>query len=180
MKARMPLKTIAALAALFMSLPCLAIDGASFEAGGGDEVRMVRLGVQSNWQQRWFQSNGTHVGGHWNAALGQWRASAWDHVPGQRHTITAIGLTPVFRWQSDDLAGWYAEGGIGLNLLSRLYENNGDHLSTSFQFNDHLGAGYVFKNRWDLGVKFEHFSNGGIKKPNSGVNFVLVRLAYQF
>jgi lipid A 3-O-deacylase len=180
MKSSMPSKCLGALAAMLIALPCLAIDAASIELGGGDEVRMVRLGVQSHWQKRWFQSNGTHLGGYWNATIGHWRGNAYRHVYGQHQNIGSIGLTPVLRFQSDHLTGWYAEAGIGANLLSRLYENNGDHLSTRFQFNDHVGAGYVFKNGWDVGIKFEHFSNGGIKKPNSGVNFVLFKVARPF
>jgi lipid A 3-O-deacylase len=176
------LQNLTALAALMCALPCFAVnvDGGSFEMGGGDEVRMVRIGVHANSERRWFQSNGTHVGAYWNASLIHWRGDAYQGVYGQRQDLNGIGLTPVFRFQSDSLTGWYAEGGIGVNLLSRLYHNNGDQLSTRFQFNDQLGFGYVFRNRWDLGVKFEHFSNGGIKKPNSGVNFALVRLALPF
>lgn len=180
MKAHRALKTLTALAATMLVLPCLAatIDGVSAELGGGDEVRMLRLAVHKQWEGRWFQSNGTHVGAYWNASLIRWRGNAYQGVYGQRQDLGGIGLAPVLRFQSDDLSGWYAEGGIGVNLLSRLYHNNGDQLSTRFQFNDQLGFGYVFRNRWDVGVKFEHFSNGGIKKPNSGVNFILVRLAH--
>lgn len=182
MKAQTLLKTLSAFAALMLTLPCLAVNlsGASAELGGGDEVRMARFAVHANWERRWFQSNGTHVGGYWNASLIHWRANAYQGVYGQRQNLSGIGLTPVLRFQSDDLTGWYAEGGIGVNLLSRLYHNNGDQLSTRFQFNDQLGFGYVFKNRWDIGIKLEHFSNGGFKKPNSGVNFLLVRVARQF
>lgn len=182
MKSNNPMKTLTLFAAMLLALPCFAagVDGASLEMGGGNEVRMVRLGVQSNWQQRWFESNGSHVGAFWNAAVFHWRGNAYRGVAGQRQNITGIGVMPVFRLRSDSLTGWYAEGGIGVNLLTGLYENNGDQLSTRFQFNDQLGAGYVFKNGWDAGVKFEHFSNGGIKKPNSGVNFLLFRLARQF
>jgi hypothetical protein len=175
-------KTLAALAALLLSLPCSAIDisGASIEAGGGPEVRMLRAQVQSAWASRWFVARGTHVGGYWDAGLGQWRGNAYRNVHGQHQDITVIGLTPMFRLQSDSLRGWYAEGGIGVNLLSKLYNNNDDHLSTSFQFNDRIGAGYVTAGGWDFGMRYEHFSNGGIKRPNSGVNFLLLRAARQF
>ena len=175
-------KSIAALAAMLISLPCFAIDldGASVELGTGNEVRMLRVGLQSNWNKRWFQSNGTHVSGYWDAALTQWRGDAYLNVRGQHQNITIVGLTPVFRLQADDLKGWYLEGGVGASLLSKLYDNDGDYLSTAFQFNDHVGVGYVFGKGWDLGFKFEHFSNGGIKEPNSGVNFMLLRLARKF
>ncbi len=64
--------------------------------------------------------------------------------------------------------------------VSELYNNDNNKLSTAFQFGDHLGAGYVFNNGWELGMKLQHFSNGGIKKPNSGVNFITVKLARPF
>ena len=178
----MRLKNCAALAALLMSLPCSAIDvtGASLELGGGPQVRIVRAQLQSNWQQRWLQSNGTHVGGYWDAGIAHWRGNAHRNVQGLRQDITSIGVTPMFRFQSDSLRGWYAEVGIGVNLLSALYDNNDDFLSTSFQFNDRIGFGYVNEEGWDVAIRLEHFSNGGIKRPNSGVNFLVLKLARQF
>ncbi|TSB44416.1 acyloxyacyl hydrolase, partial [Alkalicoccobacillus porphyridii] len=41
-------------------------------------------------------------------------------------------------------------------------------------------VGYVFSNKLDLGVRLQHYSNGGIKHPNGGVNLALVRAAYHF
>lgn len=172
------------MAALMMAYPASAaeqwINGASLEAGAGNHVNMVRLGVQSDFQRRWFVSNGTHVGGYWEASAAFWRGRAHQGISGQHQNIVNLGITPVFRLQSDDLRGWYAEGGIGLNLLSRRYDNNGTELSTHFQFGDHLGAGYVFANGWDLGARIQHFSNGGYKKPNDGVNFLMIRAARAF
>ena len=182
MTASMHSKIVAAVAALLVALPGLAfdLDSASLEIGAARKVGMLRAGLQSNWDQRWFASNGTHLGGYWNASLAQWRGTAFHDVGGQHEYITIVGFTPVFRLQSDDRKGWYADGGIGINLMSRLYNNNDDFLSTAFEFNDQLGAGYVFTRGWDVGIKLEHFSNGGIKKPNSGVNFLLLRVARQF
>ena len=129
------------------------IDRASFEIGGGKKVQMVRFGVQSDWSRRWFQSNGYHLGGYWDASIAQWRGTSYRDVNGQHQNITNIGFTPVFRYQRDDLKGWYGEGGIGVNLLSELYNNDGNRLSTAFQFGDHIGAGYVFDNQWEVGMK---------------------------
>lgn len=92
----------------------------------------------------------------------------------------AIGITPVFRLQNDDLTGLYGEAGVGLRHLFELYDNNGHRLSTNFQFASHLGAGYVFRNNVDVGLRIQHFSNGSIKKPNGGVNFIVARVAYRF
>lgn len=175
---------LSALTALLAVLPgCAAaatIDGASLEYGGGTRVHMLRAGVQSNWESRRFQSSGTHLGGYWDASIAQWRGDAHLNVPGNHQDITSIGLTPVLRLQSDTMRGWYAEGGIGLHLLSRLYNNNGRQLSTALQFGDHLGAGYVFDNGWEAGLKIIHFSNGGVKEPNSGINFTILKVSRRF
>ena len=172
------------LAAATVSPPALAadklIDNASLEIGGGAKVQMVRVAVQADWSKRWFQSNGWHLGGYWDASLAQWRGNAYRDVDGQHQNITNIGFTPVFRYQRDDLKGWYGEGGIGVNLLSELYNNDANRLSTAFQFGDHIGAGYVFDNQWEVGMKIQHFSNGSIKKPNSGVNFLVLKVSRPF
>jgi hypothetical protein len=166
-----------------LSLPAAAapeLDGASFEYASGPKVKMLRLGVQSDWERRYFQRNGRHIGAYWDLQLAQWRGRAYQGVLGQHQNITEIGLTPVFRWQSDERRGWYVEGGIGVHLLSGLYNNDNNWLSTRFQFGDHLGAGYVLDNGWDVGLKFQHFSNGGIKDPNSGVNVTVLKISRAF
>ncbi|MCE3603048.1 acyloxyacyl hydrolase [Massilia sp. P8910] len=176
--------SLATLAAMAAAPPALAsdkvVDHASLEFGGGAKVQMVRFGVQKDWERRWFQSNGTHVSGYWDASIAQWRGNAYQNVDGRHQNITNIGFTPVFRFQADDMRGWYAEAGVGLNLLSKLYDNDSNRLSTAFQFGDHLGVGYVFANQWDVGMKVQHFSNGGYKEPNSGVNFLVLKASRRF
>ncbi len=156
------------------------IDGVYAEAASGAHIRMLRVGVTSDWSQRWFQSNGTHLSGYWDVSAGAWRGNHYQNVRGATQSLYDLGFTPVFRFQRDDKKGFYAEGGIGVHGLSKLYDNDDNKLSTHFQFGDHIGVGYVFDNKWELGVKIQHFSNGGYKKPNSGVNFVNIKASYQF
>lgn len=157
-----------------------ALDSASIDYGSGNQTRMVRLGMQWKWESKWWQSNGSHIGGYWDAGLAHWRERRFQNVLDNTQNLTSIGITPVFRFQSDSLIGPYGEFGIGIHYLSDLYDNNGRQLSTRFQFGDRIGAGYVFRNKLDLGLMVEHFSNGGVKQPNSGVNFAVVRLRYHF
>lgn len=151
-----------------------AVDSASVEAGTGNQTRMVRFGAQWNWASKWWQSNDTHIGTYWDLTLAQWRGTQFQNRPDAIQNITDIGITPVLRFQRDSKTGLYAEAGIGAHLLSRVYNNNGHDLSTAFQFGDHIGIGYVFANKLDLGLKIQHFSNGGIKQPNNGVNFAFL------
>ena len=156
------------------------VDSAAVEFGVGSKVQMIRLSGQSNWDKSWFESNGTHLSGYWDANIAQWRGNAYRNVPGQHENITVINLTPVFRFENVSKKGWYGEGGIGVSLFSKLYDNDDNRLSTHFQFGDHIGAGYVFDNKWEIGAKIQHYSNGGYKKPNSGVNWLVLKAAYHY
>ena len=177
-------KSLACVCALFAAQSSFGADNAftsvSAEFGSGNKTQMLRVGVQADWDVRWFQSNGTHLGGYWDASLAEWRSKAYRNVAGQTQNLTDIGFTPVFRFERDDKKGFYAEGGIGFNRLSKLYDNDGRRLSTLFEFGDHIGVGYVFDNKLELGAKIQHFSNGGYKHPNSGVNWLEVKTSYHF
>ena len=60
--------------------------------------------------------------------------------------------------------------------------NSERRFGTRFQYGDHIGVGvrYGPRYRYDLGVRLQHLSNGGLADPNPGINFVQVRLAYRF
>lgn len=176
-------KLAAAVAAVTLSQAALAADGldsASLEVGAGDHVQMVRFAVQKDWNVNWFQSNGRHLGGYWDANIAYWRGTAHLGNHGQNQYLWVVGVTPVFRYQNDNKLGWYGEAGIGPSLFSQLYRNAGNRLSTSFEFADHIGVGYVLNNKWDVSARLQHYSNGGIKHPNSGVNWVVLRVARPF
>ncbi|MCW5576247.1 MAG: acyloxyacyl hydrolase [Burkholderiales bacterium] len=161
-----------------IAAPVLAVDGVSFEIGKNGSYEMARIGAQWQWRQRWLESGGRHVGGYWDLSAGQWRG---DVPAGQNDGIADIGFTPTLRWQANDLRGFYIEGGIGAHVLSRT-AMGGRRFSTRFQFGDHLGFGYRFgtKAAYDLSYRFQHLSNGGIKKPNDGIDFHQIRLQYWF
>ena len=178
-------KMIAAAAALLATQGAFAandqlIDSVSVDYGSAAKVQMVRIGAQKDWDVRWFQSNGTHLSGYWDASAGFWHQKQYKNISGADKNLWDVGFTPVFRFENDNKKGMYYEGGIGAHWLSDLYNNDTYRLSTHFQFGDHIGLGYVFDNKWELGAKIQHFSNGGYKKPNTGVNYLEVKAAYHF
>ncbi|SNT27055.1 Lipid A 3-O-deacylase (PagL) [Noviherbaspirillum humi] len=178
-KARLAFAGYAVLLTLY-PVAASAVDSASLEFGTGNKTQMARLGVQWQWDKQWFKTNGMHLGGYWDLTLAQWRGNQFQGIRDNRQNITDIGITPVLRFQSDNRKGFYGELGIGAHYLSELYDNNGRRLSTRFEFGDHVGVGYVFSNNLDVALKFQHFSNGGIKSPNNGVNFGLIKVGYAF
>jgi lipid A 3-O-deacylase len=173
------IRSAAACAAIAIAAavsPAWAVDGVALEAGAGEGVRMGRIGLVWDWNRRWFQGNQWHLGGYWDLSLGYWNSRTVQ--PGQNDDITEIAITPVFRIQRNNLQGPYVEAGIGAHLLSRSEIGN-KQLSTNFQFGDHIGIGYRF-GQFDLGYRFQHLSNAGIKRPNPGINFSQIRVTYNF
>jgi lipid A 3-O-deacylase len=155
-------------------------DSVAVEAGGGEHMQLVRLSAQRDWNRNWLPAYGYHLSGYWDANAAFWHTNRWLDVPGQTHNLAVVGITPVFRIEADDKRGLYAEAGIGAALFSDVYRNTHRQLSTAYEFADHIGAGYVFDNKWELGVRLQHYSNGGIKHPNGGVNLAVLKLAYHY
>ncbi len=181
------ISSLAAAAALFAGQAAFAqtnsnglVSAYSLEAGGGEHVQVLRLSGQKDWNKNWFATRGYHLGGYWDGNIAYWRANRWLDQPDHRRDLAVVGFTPVFRWEADDKLGFYADAGIGLSLFSNVYRNTHRQLSTSFEFADHVGVGYVFANKWELGLRAQHYSNGGIKHPNGGVNLLLLKASYHY
>ena len=145
-----------------------AIDSVSVEKGNGTRgVRLSwRLGAQ--WQQpvRWLPSERWSL--YWDASFGEWQSESGS--------VSDFGITPTFRYSPLEHP-LYVDGGIGIHWLSDTKIAPLVELSTRFQFGDHIGVGYRFK-KYDLAVRLQHLSNGGIDNPNPGVNFLQLRLQY--
>jgi hypothetical protein len=115
------------------------------------------------------------------ASLGRWRTED----KGVQHTasITQLGLTPVWRYRSDSGdSPWFVDAGIGVNVLSPLFRDGDRQFSTTFNFGEHLALGRSFNpdRRDELSLRLQHFSNGGIRRPNPGINFIQLRYTHAF
>jgi lipid A 3-O-deacylase len=163
----MKLRLLLALALLCVSSGALAVDSVSVEAGHGtSNIDMARVGVQWYGRDRWFEHSTWYVARYLDLAFGGWN--------GEHGAVYDFGLTPVFRLERASDAP-YLEAAIGFHLLSDLDFGRGRETSTRFQFGDHLGIGVVH-GRYDLGLRLQHLSNGGIRNPNPGINFLQLRL----
>ncbi|MES2207736.1 MAG: acyloxyacyl hydrolase [Pseudomonadota bacterium] len=134
----------------------------------------LTLGVTYDWDSEWKTAIGP-VKGYWEVAGGYWRNrdKAADNV-------RQFGITPVVRLYPNAWSnGWYVEGGIGANMLTPRYASGDKKFSTKFNFGDQLAIGKQFGSNaaHEISLRWEHFSNGGIKQPNPGENFLQVRYA---
>jgi lipid A 3-O-deacylase len=184
--AELDMRALVILFSLLVAMPSArAVDGMSVELGTSDstnaDVDMLRIGVQWNWGKRWALGQSWHIGGYWDLSFGYWSNSSPRKT---NNGLTEIGFTPVFRLQQTQMGhiSPYAEAAIGVHLLSATSVSDERRFSTQFQFGDHLGFGIRFgaKHAMDLGYRYQHLSNAGIKRPNQGINFHQVRFQYHF
>ena len=165
-----------------MTTRACAVDGVSIEYGQANKVEMARVGALWKWDRSWLNDGDWQVTGFWEASLGRWRGYRPDD---NNQTITEIGITPVFRFAPKHASGMapYLEGGfVGLHLISPAFIYNGRKFGSAFQFGNHVGFGMRFgeQRQFDLGFRFQHLSNGGIKQPNQGINFSQLHFIYHF
>ncbi|EHP42612.1 hypothetical protein OR16_13204 [Cupriavidus basilensis OR16] len=109
-------------------------------------------------------------------------AGAWDPHGGSSGAMGDIGLTPIFRLQGGGNATAFVDLAIGAHLLSRTRISDTTVFSTAFQFGDRIAIGYRFDDavHSELALRLQHYSNGRIKRPNPGINFLLVQYSMQF
>jgi hypothetical protein len=184
MSGSLPLMALCGALALAAG-PVAAVDGISVEYGKSDssnsDVNLYRIGLQWKWQKRWFDTGNWHVGGFWDLSLGRWD----NRTIGRTNSgLADIGLTPTFRLQQNSPSGVspYLEAAIGVHLFSETEVGPQRRFGSGFSFGDHIGAGLRFgsKGAFDLGYRYQHLSNGGLKAPNQGINFHQIRLQYHF
>ncbi|OFI32244.1 hypothetical protein BFC17_08110 [Alteromonas lipolytica] len=105
----------------------------------------------------------------------------WEYGAERQHdTNFIIALSPVLRktFSPSATGRFFGEFGIGLSLLDDT-RFAGKNVSTHYQFEDRLGLGYEFGRTYQyrLALRYFHYSNGGVKKPNPGLDFISLSFA---
>jgi lipid A 3-O-deacylase len=117
---------------------------------------------------------------HTELMVNSWRA---DAVGGGHQALTQVVLLPTLRMQlSRGASPWYLEVGVGASWLDQRFVTPDREFSTQWNFYDVLGMGRSFgpAARHELGLRWVHVSNGGIKKPNPGQDFLQLRYVARF
>lgn len=101
----------------------------------------------------------------------------------RRDTTSVLSFSPVLQYPVDTLAyaTLYVEAGIGVSLLDDT-QFAGKDVSTHFQFEDRLGlvARFGQHKQHQLALRYFHYSNAGIKKPNPGLDFIALSYMHYF
>lgn len=152
----------------------------TLSAAGAAEANVSKLGVIAGWTQPaplW-------QGAQWRLRLRhELELAAW-RVPKARDLLE-LGYSPVLRLERPLRGGQallFVEGSIGARLLSHTRVAPERSLSTAFQFSDMLGVGVQWgaQARSTLGLRYQHVSNLGIKRPNPGLDFGQLYYTHRF
>lgn len=121
-----------------------------------------------------------NLGGGWGrlALTGEGGVSYWK-ADGSRSPGNAwqVHATPFLRWWVSER--FFIEGGIGVTFFNKT-RFAGKTLSTALQFGDQVGVGFMLTKNSQLGLRYAHFSNASIKRPNPGLNVIEAGYTYRF
>lgn len=148
-------------------------------AAGEHETYSATLGVAWPWDWRRGFAGG-ELTGQTEAYISHWSAQA---IGGGRQSITQLGLVPVLRLRfGEGRSDWFVEAGIGVTWMDKIFRTPDKRFSTAGNFHDMIGIGRSFGANRDreLSLRYVHFSNADIKKPNPGVDFLQLRYAVRF
>lgn len=151
-----------------------------FVQGGIGGSRVWSAAVGLTWPWAWKSSLlGIEVGGVTEAYISHWDAPSDQG----RRGFTQMGLVPMFRFRLEQgRSPWFAEAGVGVSAMDHHFVTRDKQFSTSFNFVDIVGVGRSFGagRGQELGLRLQHVSNGGIRAPNPGQNFLQLRYSAAF
>jgi len=184
MRTRRSLRRIAASALLVAAGSTHAADflpDTVFVHAGAGPKRVNAIGAGLVWTGDWERPlYGGLLRGQFEVAMSQWRARDFG---GGQQVFQQFVLLPLLRLQADQgRSPWFGEFGIGFSWLDRRYVTPTQDMSKQFNFYDVLGVGYQLgeERRHELALRYTHVSNGGLKKPNPGEDFLMLRYAVKF
>jgi lipid A 3-O-deacylase len=155
-------------------------DGYSVQgAAGTNTARMAGVGLVWDWDWELLRRKAA-ITAHTELLVNHWRADAFG---GGTQGFTQLVLLPTARFRlSGGRSPWFLEMGIGASWLDRDYVTPHRAFSTRWNFYDTIGVGHSFgpQHEHELGIRWVHVSNSGIKKPNPGQDFLQLRYSARF
>lgn len=173
---------------LSAALAALSFSGLAFTAQAQETTQGgigLHYGVGDHYQRAElvYETPGLQLikfDGNWGRLdlTGEFGAAYW-WASGSRSpsNVWQFNAIPMFRWWMSER--FYVEAGIGATAFTSTRFADKD-ISTAFQFGDHIGMGFLVTPNNRLGLRYSHFSNAGIKRPNPGLNVVQLTYTYQF
>lgn len=185
MKTRTTARLAAAALLLAAALPAQALDlrpdGISIAVGPGrDHARMAGVGVVWDWDFERMRRK-AELTAHTELLVNRWRADAFG---GGHLDLTQYVVLPSLRMRlARGASPWFIEFGIGASWLDKTYATPDRTFGSRWNFYDMLGAGYSIggvDGSHEVGLRWTHTSNLGIRDPNPGQDFIQLRYMLRF
>ncbi|SFC33425.1 Lipid A 3-O-deacylase (PagL) [Marinospirillum celere] len=164
---------------LTLAVNPLGADSATVETGYGEEVAAHRLAWRWQLQEHPLTTFLT-VEVHGQVALEYWDGQSAEQ---NRDRNNLLVLTPVFRLQPASAWLPYLETSIGAALMSASsFPATGHNFGQNYQFEDTLALGWMLgrEGRWDLALRYRHYSNNGMSRSNNGIDFNTLAVTYRY
>jgi lipid A 3-O-deacylase len=170
------------------ALAILAFAFAPFAAAAeGPGIALVVGQTDSDYERAGLS---LRFGPMWSTDWGNWKASLRPELelshfrytgagpgPNSLNQVGGIGLLHLHYGEGRFRP--YAEAGLGVSLFSRDTLGSKD-FGSRFQFSQHLGLGVEFAQRGFAGLRYSHYSNADIEKPNDGIDLHQIVLGAYF
>jgi len=149
------------------------------EGANAHNAQALRIGGSLDWPSSW-KLGPVRIAGYTEVTIGRWRLEPDARL--DRAYFTQVGVTPVVRFYGGETEGLFFEAGIGANVIAPKYHSKHREQGSTFNFGDHVGLGWRSSGpaAWEATLRFEHFSNAGIREPNPGKNWTELRLGAAF
>jgi len=165
---------------VFINNTLYAENSAFFDLNIGytkEDIQVYRIGYIKGFKNDIKSYDNGTLTGYYEASLNYW----YNGDKNLHNSIYAIALSPVFVYLfNNKLKSYnpYVEAGIGATLLSETKIKN-KNMSSSFQFEDRIGLG-LKSDTHTIYFRFMHYSNGGLKEPNPGINILSLGVIVYF
>lgn len=140
------------------------------EAKSGNSFYQTEAFAHWDLPWRW----GGDTGFHWQPKLGV--TAGWLHGWKEDGFIGTVGPRLALRWKQFPV---YAEGGFGPTVMSRDKFGPAD-FGSILQFTTYGGFTWALGSHVNLGYRYQHMSNGGLAKPNPGLNLHALTASWKF
>lgn len=149
------------------------IDSISLGIGKTNKQKDIqRLSAQKNFKEKIYLSDNLHLTGYFDFAFSRFNFD--------EKNIYSLSITPVFNYTFNHIKSFlpYVFVGIGTSYITNTKADD-KNFSTNFQFEDRIGLG-VKKDNLDFQLGYFHYSNASIKKPNDGIDLILLNAIYNY
>ena len=155
-------------------------DGVAVQAGaGGKGTNMAGVGLVWDWDFQRLRK--AQLTAHTELMVNHWRS---DAVSGSgSEGLTQLVLLPTLRMRlARGASPWFMELGVGVSWMDQRFATPRKEFGSRWNFYDTIGLGYNFgaAHAHELALRWVHVSNGGLKKPNPGQDFIQLRYVARF